>query len=68
MLFEDKDGQIMHGETAGGHGGGATSFFVRHATDEEKARFYEDRAVVAVAPEPEPEPEPVSPEPTLDPA
>lgn len=48
-LFEDKDGAIMHSEAAGGHGGGSTSFAVRHATDDEKQRFHESRVQLAEA-------------------
>lgn len=48
-LFEDKDGAIMHREAAGGHGGGSTSFAVRHATDDEKQRFHENRVQLAEA-------------------
>lgn len=48
-LFEDKDGMILHSEAAGGHGGGSTSFAVRHATDEEKLRFHENRVELAKA-------------------
>lgn len=39
--FEDNKGQIMVGEPAGGHGGGATSFVTRPATTHEITRHRE---------------------------
>ena len=40
MEFYEENGVVMVRQIAGGHGGGATSFVVRRATDAEAAAYW----------------------------